>query len=113
MNKEKIASTIKRCWSIHTSSKWEQDNPAKGQCPVTALVIQDNFGGRLLKTRVDGQWHFYNEVDGVIFDFTDSQFAEPIKYENLPASRKEAFAGTNQEQYTHLSRKFSATWAGD
>jgi hypothetical protein len=34
-------------------------------------------------------------VDGVICDFTDSQFAEPIEYENQPASHKEAFAQTN------------------
>ena len=113
MEFEKIVTTLKGCWSIHTSSKWEKDNPANGQCPVTALVIQDNFGGRLLKTRVDGQWHFYNEIDGVIYDFTDSQFAEPIEYEDQPASRKEVLAETSQEQYTHLSGKFSAAWSSD
>ncbi len=103
-----MAETLRRCWSRRTSSKWSPKNPANGQCSVTALVIQDHFGGQLLKTKVDGQWHFYNEIDGVVYDFTDSQFAEPILYEHKPATRVEAFADTTQEQYARLTRKFSA-----
>jgi hypothetical protein len=28
-------------WSLESSSKWSKDNPAKGQCGVTALVVHD------------------------------------------------------------------------
>lgn len=108
MDKEKVVETLRRCWSRRTSSKWLPENPAHGQCSVTALVIQDHFGGKLLKTKVDGQWHFYNEINGDVYDFTDSQFAEPILYEHKPATRAEALANTTQEQCTHLHRKFSA-----
>jgi hypothetical protein len=76
-------------------------------------VIQDHFGGRLLKTKIDGLWHFYNEIGGVIYDFTDSQFIEPILYEHEPATREEALSDTTQEQYALLSRKFSADWSND
>jgi len=45
------------------SSLWTAENPARGQCGVTTLVIQKNcFGGKILKT-TDGA-SFYNEIDG-------------------------------------------------
>ena len=113
MNKQKVVDTLKKCWSKRTSSKWAPDNPAQGQCSGTALVIQDHFGGKLLKTKVDGLWHFYNEINGVVYDFTDNQFAEPILYENEPASRAEALSDTSQEQYAQLNREFSALWSSN
>jgi hypothetical protein len=113
MNKEKVVDTLKRCWSKRTGSKWARDNPAQGQCSVTALVIQDHFGGQLLKTKVDGLWHFYNKIDGIVYDFTDSQFTEPILYENEPASREEALSDTSQERYVQLNREFATLWSSN
>lgn len=113
MNKEKVVDTLKRCWSKRTSSKWAPNNPGQGQCSVTALVIQDHFGGQLLKTKVDGLWHFYNKINGVVYDFTESQFAEPILYENEPASREEALSDTSQEQYARLNQEFSRLWSSN
>ena len=43
---------LTRAWSVETSSKWRRDNPACGQCSVTALVVQDLLGGEILKTNV-------------------------------------------------------------
>lgn len=85
---------------------WTKDNPARGQCGVTALVIQDYFGGKILKTGVDNSWHFYNSLDGVSHNLTAEQFESLPEYFNLPASREEAFADTNSEQYTYLSKIF-------
>ncbi len=39
---------LERCWSADTSADpdgWSPENPAWGQCAVTALVVQDRFGG--------------------------------------------------------------------
>src|SRR6185436_2032868 len=47
---------LRRSWSIETGSGWQPDNPASGQCGVTALVVQDKFGGEILKTDVNGAW---------------------------------------------------------
>ena len=51
---------LRRSWSIETSSGWQPGNPASGQCGVTALVVHDKLGGEILKTDVNGAWHFYN-----------------------------------------------------
>jgi len=102
-----IRKNLEQCWSLKSSSFWTPDNPAAGQCGVTALVIQDVFGGEILKTRLpNGQWHFYNRINNKRIDFTDEQFAEPITYLDQPASRAEAFTDTNDVQYKYLSNAF-------
>jgi hypothetical protein len=75
------------------------------------MVLQDAFGGDILKTRLpDGRWHFYNAVDGTRFDATDTQFAAPPAYDDLPATRAEALADTSHVQYRHLSNAWAKAW---
>ncbi|WP_407806674.1 hypothetical protein, partial [Staphylococcus aureus] len=80
---------LKRSWSGETSGLWSRENPARGQGSVTALVVQDIFGGELAKTAVSGAQHFYNIIDGVRWDFTFTQFDLPVGYQDHPANRTE------------------------
>lgn len=91
-------------WSIQSSSKWSMDNPARGQCGVTSLVVNDILGGKILKTKVHGNWHFYNLISGERVDFTASQFTKPIVYKDIKSNREEAFADTNESQYNYLKQ---------
>jgi hypothetical protein len=77
---------------------------------VTALVLQDNFGGRLLKTRVGDGWHFYNEIGGEILDFTSTQFVDAPSYRNESATREEALNDTTPQQYRQMSDAFVTNW---
>ncbi|WP_425593802.1 YunG family protein [Metabacillus indicus] len=95
-------------WSLNSSSKWTPENPANGQCGVTALVVHDLLGGEIKKTCAAEGWHFYNEIDSVRVDFTASQFEGDVQYDDLPSSREEAFADTNQLQYDDLKKKVVA-----
>jgi hypothetical protein len=106
-NDQLVKQALVKCWSKQSSSLWTENNPARGQCGVTAIVIQEQFGGEILKTNIDGQWHFYNVIDGVKYDLTVDQFDEPPTYSDIPSNREEAFADTNKEQHTYLSSKFS------
>lgn len=101
---EALASALFRAWSIETSSLWTPDNPARGQCGVTGLVVQDLCGGEILKTRTPEGMHFYNRVNGGRIDLTQAQFADLPRYEDLPATRAEAFADTALSQYRALRR---------
>lgn len=64
----------------HDLEHWRHDNPARGQCGVTALVIQDLLGGDLIlgevfagKTKVGH--HYWNRLlDGSVVDLTADQF---------------------------------------
>ncbi len=65
-------------------------------------MVQDLFGGEILKTKTRGGTHFYNSIDGVRWDLTVSQFDYPIPFEDRQSSRDEAMADTSQDQYDAL-----------
>ncbi|CAH0344029.1 hypothetical protein [Bacillus sp. CECT 9360] len=100
---EQLLPILQRAWSLYSSSKWTQNNPAKGQCGVTALIINDIFGGEIFKTP-EG-WHFYNKINQNYHDLTASQFSTQIQYLNVPSNRVEAFNDTNEKQYGYLKEK--------
>ena len=92
---------------MESSTKWEEDSPWKGQCSVTALVVHNHFGGKILKTNIDGQWHFYNKINNQVFDLTSEQFSEQINYQNIESTLEEALLDTSQKQYEYLKRQFA------
>lgn len=100
--------SLERAWSDQSSTRWRADNPALGQCGVTSLVVNDAFGGDILKTRVEGAWHFYNCVDGRRVDFTASQFSTPLDHDDVVSNRSDAFADTNAQQYDALTARLRA-----
>jgi|UniRef100_A0A7C1T0A3 hypothetical protein len=99
-----FAERLTNAWSRETSSFWSLDNPARGQCGVTSLVVQDVFGGQISKPPLQQGLHFYNLIDGHRFDFTSDQFSDPIDYQDLPSDREEAMLDTNPGQYRALCR---------
>ncbi|QRX82053.1 hypothetical protein [Glaciimonas sp. PAMC28666] len=100
--------SISRVWSGDTSSPtgaWSQSNPAQNHCSVTALVVQDHFGGEILTTRTSGGTHFYNQIHGIKWDLTVSQFAEPVPYDDTPSSRDIALADTTEQKVALLTTR--------
>ena len=71
---------LKRSWNKKTcyppiKKQWTKENPALGQCAVTALIVQDFFGGEILFCK--HQNHFWNQMpdsDKTHIDLTRSQF---------------------------------------
>jgi 8-oxo-dGTP pyrophosphatase MutT (NUDIX family) len=64
----------------HDLASWRTDNPARGQCGTTALVVQDLLGGELIvgDVHVNGVkvgHHWWNQLpDGAEIDLTAAQF---------------------------------------
>lgn len=84
---------LRSVWSAETASPeggWSPSLPAKNHCSVTALIVQEVFGGDILRTETAGGMHFYNRIDGHMWDLTVSQFDEPICYQDVKSSRAEA-----------------------
>lgn len=101
---------LARAWSSETSSPthaWSPTNPAQNHCSVTALIVQDYFGGEILSTRTSGGTHFYNLIDGKRWDLTVSQFAEPIPFDDTRSNREAAFADTSREKYALLNTRLA------
>lgn len=68
------------CYPDHRDD-WSADNPAREQCGMTALVVQDVLGGDLVLGHVEvggvnvGH-HYWNVLpDGTVVDLTAEQFA--------------------------------------
>jgi hypothetical protein len=74
-----LEAALRTSWSVHTSSEpgdWGPENPARGQCAVTALVVQDHLGGHLLRADTSKGSHYWNRLpDGTEVDLTREQFA--------------------------------------
>ena len=99
---EQLVEALLNSWSIKSSSKWSMENPARGQCGVTALVVHDILGGEIRKTPLPEGWHYYNVIQNVRYDFTQSQFEDTIIYQDVHSNRQEAFMDTNMDQYNYL-----------
>lgn len=108
-NETLIRNALPKAWSLETAVQWTRENPASGQCNVTAAVIHDLFGGDILRTRLPGVWHYYNRIDGMRVDFSDSQFdapgalfEAPAVYEDELTSRDAAMQGIPEREYQTL-----------
>jgi hypothetical protein len=73
----RLIDAIRGSWTAETSSvpeEWSPLNPSRGQCAVTAMIIQDELGGRLLRGVAAGESHYWNQVGSVSIDLTRGQF---------------------------------------
>lgn len=79
-----VTRAVRASWGVDTCdpadrADWRPDNPARGQCGVTALVLQDLLGGDLVlgEVHVAGErtgYHYWNRLDGAEVDLTLGQF---------------------------------------
>jgi antitoxin VapB len=70
--------SIKDAWTRETShwpDRWSKENPAVGQCAVTALAVQSLLGGVIERLLLDdGDTHYRNVIGGQVVDLTASQW---------------------------------------
>jgi hypothetical protein len=79
-----VERAVRAAWGADTCdpvdlADWRPDNPALGQCGVTALVLHDLFGGQLVLGEVHASGertgvHYWNRFAGLEVDLTREQF---------------------------------------
>jgi hypothetical protein len=79
MKLSELEKALKASWNIDTSQSYLPERPSSGQCAVTALVIQDYFGGEIVRTHAmlpNGKLesHYFNRINGEDIDLTKGQF---------------------------------------
>lgn len=70
---------FEKAWSAETSNApdWSPERPSRGQCAITALIVQDGTGGDLVRVINAGDSHYFNRLpDGSEVDLTRDQFDE-------------------------------------
>ena len=76
---EDLRRQLRKAWCAQSAADpalWSVTRPSTGQCAVSALIVQERFGGRILRVLVPGGSHYYNDVGGVDVDLTRDQFDE-------------------------------------
>ena len=78
ITKVDLAKALAKAWTRQTSydpARWSADNPAWGQCAISALVAQDVLGGSLLVGEFNGIQHYWNLLpNNRQLDLTKHQF---------------------------------------
>ncbi|MEM8748942.1 MAG: hypothetical protein AAGF28_01470 [Pseudomonadota bacterium] len=102
-DEKKLRAALYKSWSLRSARQWTKARPFDGQCNVTAAVVADLYGGDILKTPWNEQTdHYYNRIDGKVYDLTDDQFAEPIHYADDMSSYEEAQVGFSDAEFEAL-----------
>ncbi len=72
-------------------NEWSPENKTRGQCSVTAFLLQDLFGGEVRGVPLgDGNYHCFNVVDGCVFDLTSEQFGgRALSYTDCPEQTRD------------------------
>lgn len=70
---------LERSWTRFTSAdieNWTPSRPSTGQCAVSALIVQEHMGGRIMRAPLRGGGsHYWNVLaDGRELDVTADQF---------------------------------------
>lgn len=113
---ETFLAKLTSAWSKDTChpayvNKWTEQNPAAGQCLVTALAVQDEYGGDIYDCKVGHSRHFYNVVNDEIVDLTFNQFPEGSEIKDKrKRDRKQLLANKETKQrYELLKSKMGET----
>lgn len=79
---DQLLAALRHAWTAETGfagTEWSTDNPARAQCVVSSLVVQDYLGGELIRFAVSGdginEMHYCNELPGgTLLDTTRPQY---------------------------------------
>lgn len=99
---------LEKAWCAETSywpEKWTEDNPALGQCAITALLVQDYLGGLIVVGKVGRSRHYWNELHDHQLDLTFGQFPEGSKAVDLGYVVREKLLRTESTRTRYLLLK--------
>lgn len=109
---KELREILELCW---------ENGESKGQCYVTALIVQDFYGGKILrfKTSKMKESHYWNVLpDGTGIDLTSDQYGgdgiNPIFSGGYPSSREEKLYPYPMtiRRYSKLMRKVASKVRG-
>ena len=64
---------LSRGYETCFDAKWNPNNPCIGQSPATALLVQEIFGGEIIRYKWKKRVHYFNRIDRKNFDLTSQE----------------------------------------
>ena len=104
-----VRGALRKAWSLESARQYTPQCPEAGQCNVTAVVVQDLFGGTIECTTLPGfdVPHFYNRINGRRVDLTDGQFASPVSYDDQETTREHAMNWVLESELVSLQNRLT------
>ena len=74
-----LTKILELSWNKNTCTQsmqdsWNENNKSLGQCAVTALIVNDFLGGKIMRCMCETGSHYYNLINNEIVDLTVEQF---------------------------------------
>lgn len=93
---QQLLIALQDSWNKETSftpGEWAIENPARGQCLVSTLVIQDYLGGDIRRYDITAdnfkEVHYCNILPGgALLDSTATQYSRPVQLTVTPVALK-------------------------
>jgi hypothetical protein len=113
---QETEAAIRAAWGRDTSDdpdEWSPENPARGQCAVTALLLRELLGGEILIASVlrDGrpiERHAWNRLpSGLTLDLTRDQFRHGEVF-GEPAVEEPVLTDRHPERLAKLRKRMRA-----
>lgn len=111
MNIEELEKILYDCYSkdlcyYKVQNEWNESNKYLGMCAITALIVNDYFGGTIGKIYVNGISHYFNIINNKIIDLTKKQFNFNIDYSKYQlVDRKDLLTEDTKNRYNILKDK--------
>jgi hypothetical protein len=108
-NKMIVHEALKKSLATDLKIGIGPENQTDGQDGIISLLIHDVFGGEILKTHQEKNWHFYNRIDGERVDFTGQEAEKPIeiaKFEDVPSTPDETYDYFDLVDYSTFFTRF-------
>ena len=102
MELKTLKKLLKQSWTTETCvlgsrKEWNSDNPSLGQCAITALVVNDYFGGKIMRVMTNSGSHYYNLIDNKVIDLTVEQFNGEIPEYQKGEERTREYLLSNED----------------
>jgi hypothetical protein len=113
---QETEAAIRAAWGRETSDdpdEWSAENPARGQCAVTALLVRELLGGEILVANVlrEGrrvERHAWNRLpSGLTLDLTREQFVRGERF-GEPAAEEPMLTQRNPQRFATLRARVRA-----
>lgn len=99
---------LNKSWKRETCSQglrseWSEENPSLGQCAITSLIVNNIYGGKIMRCMASSGSHYYNEINDELVDLTVEQFlGETPQYEEGQERTKEYLLGNEDTRNRFL-----------
>ena len=111
MEIEKLKLLLTLSWKVETCSpglrnNWNKEILSLDQCAITALVVNDFFGGKIMRCMTPSGSHYYNLIDNEIIDLNLEHFLDEIPRYEESQERAREYLLINEETRKNMKNYY-------